>query len=114
LSGGNFTGDGLSEELIDNLKELERVLAAVKDETSARRASPRIESILQRQAKLRKAILDLAGTLSGDEDRQLKARYGEQIESAARRVIVELQRIKESPGTQPALKAIVDPESDSS
>ena len=89
------------------------MLAVVKDEASARRASPRIKSIVQRQAELRKAILDLAGTLPAEDDAQLKARYGDQIEIAARRVILELQRIKAVPGTKPALKSIVDFASDS-
>ncbi|MGO9107660.1 MAG: hypothetical protein ACLP9L_00375 [Thermoguttaceae bacterium] len=99
---------------MDNVRELEHVLAVVKDEKSARRASPRIRSIVRRQAELRKAILDLAGTLPAEEDTRLKARYGEQIESAARRVVLELQRIKAVPGAKPALKAIVDPANDSS
>ncbi len=109
LTAGSSTGDELSKKLMDNLSELEHVLAVVKDEASARRASPRIKSIVRRQAELRKAILDLAVALPAEEDARLKAQYGEQIEIAARHVVLQLQRIKALPGTKPALKSIVDP-----
>ena len=97
----------LLQQNLANLNALSEVLEQVTDRTSAERAIPRFEALLEEREELRLELV-AAGDPGEKQGQALKRRYREQILNSTLRLCAAIDKVENDPEAGPVLASALE------
>src|SRR5262249_41904968 len=91
------THDSLVKELLTTLKDAVGVLTSVKDDKTAKDASPKVDKISEKMGDIKKRM-EKIGKPTPDEEKVLKEKYKDEMEKTFKSFAEELGRVAKVPG----------------
>lgn len=106
-SAAQDTHDALLKEMLGNLKEATGLLKGVKDEETAKAASPKVKKIAEAMKESAKK-LEKIGKPTKEQEADLEKKYKEDLGKSLKEFTTELLRVKDVKGGEELLKAFQD------
>lgn len=106
-SAAQDTHDALLKEMLGNLKEAIGLLKGVKDEETAKAASPKVKKIAETMKETAKK-LEKIGKPTKEQEADLEKKYKEDLTKSLNDFRTELLRVKDVKGGEELLKAFQD------
>ena len=103
VSGCKRDQESVVKDSISKFKEMTSVLKGVKDEASAKAASPKLKSIAEDLDKLKKEG-EKMGKPSKEQEEAMKKKYEKEMEPIMKDFMTEMMRVSMDPKLAPHLK----------
>lgn len=108
LSGCSDKYESAMEDQIGYMKEMNSILASVKDDASAEAARPRIEAVVEKMNALAERMQKI-GKPSKEREAELKKKYEAQLKEVTGELMGNMMKLMSHPELQEAFKGMKKP-----